>query len=561
MQLSELVPFRQATVLREARTKKVRPVDSEDRTKLGKALKVASLALGFSGATSYNATDRANFEECEYDMDRILQAIDTDSYAKQAFRKYRELFWKEGWDLVGENPKAIDYLWRRFDFMEMAMNRPFQDFLAEAADQLCKFSNVFIVKARDKTGTLKRTFPGYFRLAEGENPIVGYYLIPTEQVEILRDRHNRPKKYRQRQDPTNISNNTESRAPTWLAKNVIHLHLEKKPGRAFGTPMITSGLDDITALRQIEEDIQNLVHRDLHPLYKYTIGTDAHPAEGDEVEKASAEIESIRYDGAVVMPHRHDIDVIGSEGESLSAEPYLNHFKERVAVGLGVFPHHLGMVGTTGNKDMTDRLDVSLYDKIKEIQSGFSDSVRHHILNDLLMEGGFDPIVNPRIEGPSDRCDFRFNEIDVDTQVKKENHIMGLVTSNLTTISEGRFALKKDPVLDEEDTLAALQARMAPDTPTSSKSADGGTKPEIIDVTPAAARKDRDKSSSGGRPNPKNLKKGPGNVVAPANQFGRRTNPGIRQSDVSYEPVWLDELETILDEGYNVEGDGKDPND
>ena len=57
----------------------------------------------------------------------------------------------------------------------------------------------------------------------------------------------------------------------------------------------------------MEEDIQNLVHRELFPLYKYRIGTPEQPAEPDEINRAAAEIENMRAEGGLILPHRHDM--------------------------------------------------------------------------------------------------------------------------------------------------------------------------------------------------------------------------------------------------------------
>ena len=222
--------------------------------------------------------------------------------------------------------------------------------------------------------------------------------------------------------------------PVWTAEKVIHLHFDRKTGRAFGTPFLINVLDDVIALRQIEEDIQNLVHRELFPLYKYKIGTAEQPAEPEEITQAAIEIENLRAEGGLILPFRHDVEVIGSQGSALDASQYLNHFKERVAIGLGVAPHHLGMSMNGGNRSVTERLDVALYDRIKQMQKLFSEMVRLNIFNELLFEGGFDPISNPMESGDSDRCYFKFKEIDVDTQVKKENHVIQKYVSNLITL-------------------------------------------------------------------------------------------------------------------------------
>jgi hypothetical protein len=533
MALADFLPFRgsQSRSLLEN-------LDPEERKQINSVMRIASLALGQNNSlTSFHTPNRRVFEEPEHDLARIYNAIDTDSYAKRAFGKYNELFWKEGWEIVSENSDAVDYLWQRIDYLEIAMNRPFQEFLIEAIDQLVRFSNVFIVKSR---GDIAPFFPGKLRTANDKNPIAGYYVLPTETIEIKRDRHNKPLFYRQN---TTLSDHPHSavRMPVWRAEDVIHIHIDKKPGRAFGTPFVTASLEDIIALRQIEEDVQNLIHRELFPLYKYRIGSDERPASKDEIDQAEIELESLRTEGGLIMPHRHDIEVVGGQENVLDVDPFLSHFKQRVAIGLGVFPHHLGMTMDGGNRSLTDRLDASLYDSIKHMQGLAADSIRFHIFNDLLWEGDYDPYVSPHRSDLSDRCEFEFNEIDIDTKVKKETHTIQKFTSNLITDEEARLEMKMKPELDESKTLAALQARMMPDITASGSGDNSG--PTMIDPTPTSAKRT---PSTGGVPNTPNKNKGPNNIIRPTNQFGKRNSPAIRRSDD--ELGIMEELISLLDD-------------
>ena len=510
-------------------------LEPEQIKNLSKALKPAALALGYQGSTYYYNT-RSTFEPSPYDFDRILQAVDTDSYVKQATLKYKELFWKEGWSITGENSEAVAYLHQRIDFMEMAMKRPFIDFLTEVADHLIKFSNVFIVKAR---GDMSEYFPQKLNPVNAGLPIVGYYLIPTEQVRILRDKFNRPKAYQQQTDPTTYG--PTDKDPVWTAERVIHLHFDRKTGRAFGTPFMSSVLDDVIALRQLEEDIQNLVHRELFPLYKYKIGTAEQPAEPEEIEDAAFQVENMRSEGGLILPYRHDVEVIGANNASLDAANYLNHFKERVAIGLGVAPHHLGMMMGGGNRSMTDRLDTALYDKVKQYQKHLSEMIRVHIFNELLFEGGFDPIVNPMDSDISDRCFFKFNEIDVDTQVKKETHIIQKFTNSVITLPEARIQLGLDSAYEKEELFAGIQAEIQMDM--------AKNQAEITaQNAPVPKTSDGEQSANKGQRNLPSNKKGPGNIIRPQNQQGRRTSPNIRRSDLT----WLSVIENALESEYNV---------
>lgn len=538
MAIKDYLPFQRVDNLNNFSDKSL---DPEQVKGLSKAMKIASLALGFQG-TNYFFNSRAIFERPTYDFDRLVQAIDTDSYVKQAISKYKDLFWKEGWDIVSENPEAVSYLKQRIDFMEIAMKRPFVEFLIEVSDQLFKFSNAFIVKAR---GDLSEYFPDKLTPMSGDNPIIGYYLIPTEQVRIFRDKHNKPKSYRQQTDP--LTYMPLEGNPVWTADKVIHLHFDRKVGRAFGTPFLINVLDDVIALRQIEEDIQNLVHRELFPLYKYKIGTAEQPAEPEEITQAAIEIENLRAEGGLILPFRHDVEVIGSQGSALDASQYLNHFKERVAIGLGVAPHHIGMSLNGGNRSVTERLDVALYDRIKQMQKIFSEMMRLNIFNELLFEGGFDPITNPTESDISDRCFFKFKEIDVDTQVKKENHIIQKYVNNLITLDEARLALGYDPEVDIKNTNAAIQGDVQVDV------AKGTAKAQATILTtkgapPQPKTTDGQPSAKSGQRNMPNNKRGNANAMRPMNQNGRKNSPDIKRYDNNF----LSVIESLLDKEYTV---------
>lgn len=526
MAIIDFLPFRQ--VANSQSNFIAKSLEPEQVYSLGKVMKVAALALGFQGTTYYYNT-RATFEPAPYDFDRIMQAADTDGYVKQAIFKYKELFWKEGWKIVGENQEAVNYLYERIAYMELAMKRPFLDFLIEVSDQFFKFSNVFVVKAR---GDISEYFSQELTPVNAQLPIVGYYLIPTEQVRILRDKFNRPKSYQQATDPLTYS--PTERDPVWTADRVIHIYFDRKPGRAFGTPFLSSALDDVIALRQIEEDIQNLVHRELFPMYHYKVGTPEQPAEPDEISNAAADIENMRAEGGLVTPHRHNIEIIGSQGQALDASEYLNHFKERVAVALGLYPHHLGMTTNGGNRSVTDRLDIALYDKIKQYQKLFSEMIRVHILNELLLEGGFDPMINPSENSVSDRCYFKFNEIDVDTQVKKETHVLQKFTNQVITLPEARQELGLDPEYDFDELFSAIQSKVQMELSMAQMEAKAS-----VDV---ATDGDKQQSARKGERNLPSSRRGPGNVIRPTNQQGRRTSPDIRRTDNS----WLNVVEDLL---------------
>jgi hypothetical protein len=91
MAIKKYFPVRNDESAGDFVAKKVNPEDSKS---ISKIFKVASLALGYQG-TNYYYAGRSNFEPSPYDFERILQAVDTDSYVKQAVSKYKDLFWRK----------------------------------------------------------------------------------------------------------------------------------------------------------------------------------------------------------------------------------------------------------------------------------------------------------------------------------------------------------------------------------------------------------------------------------------------------------------------------------
>lgn len=496
-----------------------------------KLFKIAAKAVGSNGSNSIVADTRtALYEEPPYDFEKIMQAIDTDSYCMSAFNKYQELFWKSGYEIVSENQEALLYLRKRIAFMERTMNRTFPSLLRDMTDHLVKFHNVFVVKHKeDMSDYLTKAIDTRM----GDDPITGYFMIPPEKVSIVRNKYNIPLRYKQRLDESIGAGFSGKNDPVWPAEDVIHIHMSRKTGRLYGTPFIYAALDDVIALRQIEQDAQNLVHRELYPIFKYKLeDVNADDPDLPEIDMIIDELENMRTEGSVFLPPGHDVDIVGAGSEVLDIQPYLNHFKERVATGLGVFPHHLGMVDFAGaNRDMTDRLDQALYDRVKAYQRVFEEIVTFHIFNELLLDGGFDPYRNLDGEN-SDQCKFKFKEIDIETMIKVQEHEMQKYAGNLTTTAETRLALGMDPDLDPEDTLSAIQAKISLKySPPPAAGASGGSSPSSSSSSKSTSSAKKKTSSTPGRPNLPNNTRQLANKIRPQNQHGTRTGPRVRHDD------------------------------
>jgi cytochrome c-type biogenesis protein CcmH/NrfF len=101
-------------------------------------------------------------------------------------------------------------------------------------------------------------------------------------------------------------------------------------------------------------------------------------------------------------------------------------------------------IGDTANRGTADNLSAEMIDGVKEFQSTFRNTFQIKIINELLFEGGFDPVINV-----DDEITFEFSEIELDAKIKKENHVVQLFVQNAITHEELRTLMGLDPVTDE----------------------------------------------------------------------------------------------------------------
>lgn len=434
-------------------------------TRLGQAIKSA----GGSG----------DFEDSPVDLAEIGRAYFTDSYIRRAVDKHSALMFKNGWELSGKNDQAVQYVWTRLKLMAEATGQSIDALLQELTDNLILYGNAYSVKARAKTGSLPSgvTATGY----SSNKPIAGYFSLPAQQVTINRDDTGKIIAYQQ-------SSGSGGEGVEFKPEDIVHFAYRRPSGRAYGVPFIFNALDDVKLLRQIEENVARLIYRNLFPLYLYKVGIDkpGFEATDEEIETLREEIRNIPVDGALVVPERHNIEVVGSQGQAIDANGYLKYFRQRVFSGLGVSDTIMG-ISDTANKSTSDNQSADLNDTVKDFQKTFADIAKFSIINELLFEGGYDPIMNP-----DDEVDFVFHEIETDAKIKRENHVMQLFMQNGITFEEMRQMLGQDTQIDE----SRLYVNMFT---SSSSSAESGTE--------GAANQGNNKDQ-------------------PENQHGKQTSPG-----------------------------------
>lgn len=384
------------------------------------------------GGILHQSDAREKFKRPEYNLWEIKEASEADSYIKISFSKYSYLIYKAGATLKGEDSR-VAYLEKRFRMMSFATQKPIEILFQEIADDLIKYSNAFIIKKRvDSIPGMKLT------PILADKIVGGYFRVDPASVKIKRDKNGNILKYEQ-----GYGDNKKEFFP----RDVVHFYIDKDANNAFGTPRIIAALEDVKLLRKIEGNITALIYRFSMPLYQWIVGLPQVGMQGTdpEIAKAQREVENSTLDGIVITNERTTIKAIGAEGTALNAEGYLKYFESRVFSALGV---SASQMGRGGSKQDADSMEAQVHDTVKYIQRVMSIFIREFVLNELLLEGGYNPIINEE-----DIVNYEYEEISLETKVKKENHEMLKYQSNLTSIKESRRKMGMKDDVDDESKL------------------------------------------------------------------------------------------------------------
>lgn len=394
------------------------------------AVKKVGLRLGDISNTDY--------EDPEYELSQVQSGYNTDSYIRQGVDKYIDQIFKEGYDFYGKNDQAVEYLKLRLRYMAEVTATPTSQLLIEIAEDVVKYANCFIAKSRAKDPN--QLPPGLTVTGiGGMEPVAGYFPINATTVKMKRDKTGIIKGYQQEVDGGDTT-------VKFKPEDMIHIYYKREKGHGFGTPFLWPVLDDVRALRQAEENVLRMMYRNIHPFNHVSVGTDDMPGTPTEIEEVQDALDNMEIDGGIVTSSRVVIKPIASD-QVINAEPYLKHIEARVFSGMGI-PAILFGRGDTANRSTGDNQSSEMADRIKAVQKTIENFINEFMVRELLLEGGYDPILNP-----DDNVIFRFKENDVDSLIKYENHIIYKFEHNAILESEMRFMLNMDPIADADRPL------------------------------------------------------------------------------------------------------------
>lgn len=406
-------------------------------TPLPVTVKAKHAGLAYNSSIANSTPQRVSiYFPPEYDLSSIANAVDTDSFFRRAVEKYEELIWKGGYKFLGKNLNAVNYVRKRFEQIAQVSDFPTEELLRQISYQLIIYGNCFISKVRNPRASGGKPF----KRMDGKvlPPVAAYFVEDSVSMKVATAENGDVVAYKQ-------FVYGKSYIPIWHPYNIIHMYYSRKAGLNFGTPLVLPVMDDIRALRKIEQNVELLIFQHTVPLYHYKVGTPEKPAADLEIEAVQATVTKMPPNGAIVTPERHEIQVIGAEKNALNVVDYLEYFKNRVLAGLGMSSVGMGE-GGGASKSSAIVLDAHMRNTTETFQKVISMFVSEFMIKELLQEGGY--AVDTIDE--ENKVYLMFPPIDKDAQWAKENHYAQMFTQHMITENEARIEFGRDPITKAE---------------------------------------------------------------------------------------------------------------
>lgn len=458
----------------------------------------------FRGSSAY--LNRGNFVDPVYDLAEISRVLDIEPYIAQSVRKQREQVLKEGYKLIGTDEVMVQYVKNRLFEIALLTEIPTEQWLRDLTNNLITFHNGFLVLRRDENRSSGASI-NYFgkQLA----PIAGIFVGDPTSMQVKVDKYGTVKKWAQKI----ISDAGVPAEKEFATEDVIHIPVDRKPGYTFGTPYILPVLDDIRALRKLEELAITVIGKEAFPLMHYKVGTPEHPAivydgGGNEVDSVLEQVTSMPAQGYIVTSERHEISLISKQGAIIDMAPYITYFESRVMAGLRLSPLDLGR-GSSANRGTATNINQNLQDSAKDYQTMMADMLTHRLILPLLMEGGFDIT-------PENLVRFSFETINKEEERASQNHGLQLFMSNAITLSEFRQKHLNIAPLSEEE---KADLNLAQQTEAQIK---------VVKSKPVAAGSGGSSTASLSNTG---VKAQVGNRAKPANQYGAKPKTKFTAND------------------------------
>jgi len=411
----------------------VRSIQTDDKSKVHDPIIPFAVPYGYDKRVSMRRD--IVMVDHEYDLPTIANALQIDGLLQRIVNIYVENIMKNGYEMTSKNDKAQIYVRRRIKEMEQLTSVKLFETMTTAARQMVSYGNAYIIKVRGDVSMIGKEYKLYNKTVK---PVIGMFVADATTIRYEVNSKGRIVKYLQTVRGNEVEFNPE---------DVIHIAYNKIPGCYSGLSPICAVLDDLRALRKLEEEIEILGFQYSIPLYLYKVGTDNHPAQQGEIDAVKMTVNSMPTYGIMCVPHTHHMESVTSDHDSVDIMGFVQHFKKRIYASLGVSPIAMGD-SDTSNRSTARALDFIMQNTVKSYQQIMQNKIEQELINELLIEGKFNLTM---VE-----CIMHFPEIDLENQIKFETNEIQKFLNNLTTRSESRMAMDYDIAIDDKDTYMNL---------------------------------------------------------------------------------------------------------
>lgn len=395
---------------------------------------------------------RAKIIQPEYDFNEISKATDTDGILRSSRDKQLVCIVKDPWTLGGKNPKTVAYIQRRLQEISQMSELSFSMVLRSCAQDLIEFGNFFLyLHRKEEFSTGRVAIIGGKKI----DPIAAIHPLDiTTMRPVLGDTVEIRGWYQTLENPSLWSTKFMGRlAPLgsdtssikYDRREIIHGYAWRRTGFIFGTPPAVPVLDDVRALRRLEEISEIVAHRHAFPLIHIAVGTEKIPVKklpdgSTEIDVARDAYDALKMEGALITSERAKVTAITTK--PLDLKPLLEHFTNRIVTGLGLSDTDIGR-GSSANRGTATVLVKSLLERCSELQQIISDFILTQLFDVLLTEGGFEVT-------PENRVYLRFSAVDLERMMELGNYAANLYNSHCLTENEMREIMGRDPITEKE---------------------------------------------------------------------------------------------------------------
>jgi hypothetical protein len=394
----------------------------------------------------YRKNTRLYIPEWDFDVIRVM--YDTDSYFRRSVDKYVELVLGNDVEFVSLNQNAKAYIEAKFRHFCNNIDMSLDEFVESILRELILYANSFVVKL--------------YKTIRKERVHVGYKVLTTPDVKL--EWNFKSKKI------TGIWDYSESTADPdlYVIKDVLHLKIFKHAKYFFGKPFVIPVLDDIRALRKLEEIMERDAFTYGHRFIHCKLSTEEQSVYDTDIDRIASDIDAVSEDGIFISSDKIEFEPVRIEDSGVPINKYIEYFRNRVFAGLGTSSVGMGIDGGA-NRGTAITLDKQTENMAKIFSSGLNREFKFHIVRNLLSVSGMYQWKRENY------VQLKLPPINIDEKIKVENHAAQMYAQHLITETEARLNYmemspliksdRKDMYVDLiEKPLGVIQALAHPTT-------------------------------------------------------------------------------------------------